>query len=156
MDANPPRPYEPPPPPRPPPPLGPVSEALSTRILRPSKLNQDVRYHVPETAGKSLLGVVHRCDGLLSIFLIGISDESKASAAAGVAVFDNDLDERIALLVPVIHISESLRGNYERTRANKSCAKRKRTATYGFFHHAKLLELPPQGRFICVPRKATG
>lgn len=44
--------YPPPPPPRPPPPLGPLSEALSTRIVRPSNLESSVRQgdHKAQTA----------------------------------------------------------------------------------------------------------
>jgi len=43
------------------------------------------------TGSDDLLDIVHRRDGLLRIFLIGVSHEPKPPTTAGVAVLDNNL-----------------------------------------------------------------
>lgn len=106
--------YPPPPPPRPPPPLGPLSEALSTRIVRPSNLQASVRQgdHRAQTvrkkakaankprprrtgerlaARKFVLDIVHRINGVLGIGLLCVPHESKPTAAASVSILDNNL-----------------------------------------------------------------
>ncbi len=94
-EAKPPRPYPPEKPPRPPP-LGPVSEALSTRIWRPSNLSRwiSARAGVERravVAGGDLLDVVHGRDGLLRVILIGVSHEAETPTPAGVAILDDNL-----------------------------------------------------------------
>jgi len=96
-----PRPPKPPPPPLPPP-LGPVSEALSTRMVRPSNLAWGVSTRTLQSTcwlsesrwrwrNHVLLNVVHGRYGLLSIILVGVANETESSAAASVAVLHHHL-----------------------------------------------------------------
>ena len=96
-----PRPPKPPPPPLPPP-LGPVSEALSTRMVRPSNLAWGVSTRTLQStcwlsesrwrrSSHVLLNVVHGRYGLLSIILVGVTNETESSAAASVAVLHHHL-----------------------------------------------------------------
>lgn len=38
-----------------------------------------------------ILDVVHGSNGSISVSILGVTDESEATAAAGIAVLDNDL-----------------------------------------------------------------
>ncbi len=40
---------------------------------------------------ENLLDIVHGTNGILRILLLGITDESKSSAATGISIFDYDL-----------------------------------------------------------------
>jgi hypothetical protein len=61
-------------------------------MVRPSNLARLVQGNV--TSARDVLNVVHGRDCGISIGFLTISDEPKATAAASVSVFDDDLDGR--------------------------------------------------------------
>lgn len=82
-----------------------------------------------------LLNVVHRRHGFLGILLVGVSHEAKASASAGVAILDNDLNKlplgscRQSETLLVRHASGRRFGDKTGARGGTRSIRRERTAS---------------------------
>ena len=80
-----------------------------------------------------ILNVVHGSNGSVSISHLSVTDESEATAAAGIAVLDNDL--------------ERWSGGVLREKCGWE-------ATYSLLNGAELLELGAESTLVGVPCKA--
>ena len=103
--------------------------------MEPSRPTMEMlRDQSREEAEMYVLFVVQGLHGGISLSIVRISNEAKASAAAGITIFHHHLRrcKRVLLVMTSAGLS---------------------SATHGFFDGAKLLELLAQSRVVGMPRE---
>jgi hypothetical protein len=96
------------------------------------------------------LDIVHGCDGVLSIALLGISHKPEAAAATSITVLDHHL--YISIVRNGLAVQQTPALEPQDVGLEAPCLKvRRNGGTYSFFDRTKLLKLLAKSGLLCVP-----